>query len=102
MVSGLPVINGERGRLGFDTLVADYMLDPDARCGRESARAIGVLVRNLALGRHSLYGLGAWAGGYDPALLGLFAGEAALCNDDRVGRALDELFLADWASLTTA
>lgn len=34
--------------------------------------------------------------------MGLFAGEAELLNDDRVGRALDELFLADRASLTTA
>lgn len=32
----------------------------------------------------------------------MFAGEGALCNDDRVGRALDELFLADRASVTTA
>lgn len=61
-----------------------------------------MLVRNLALGRQPLYGLGAWAAGYDPGLLGLFAGEAGLCNDDRVGRALDELYLADRASLTTA
>jgi hypothetical protein len=102
MLSGLPIVNAVLARLGFDTLVGDYLPEPDPRCGLESVRAIGVLVRNLALGRAPLYGLGAWASGYDPALLGLFAGEAELCNDDRVGRALDELFLADRASLTTA
>src|SRR5680860_665715 len=101
-VSGLPVINAVLARLGFDALIADYLPEPDARCGLEPARAIGVLVRNLALGRAPLYGLGAWAAGYDPALLGLSAGEAELLNDDRVGRALDELFRADRASLTTA
>ncbi len=101
-ISGLPVVNAVLSRLGFDALVEAYLPEPDARCGLESARAIGVLVRNLALGRAPLYGLGAWAARFDPALLGLFAGEAQLCNDDRVGRALDELFLADRASLTTA
>lgn len=101
-VAGLPVVNAVLARLGFDALVADYLPEPDVRCGLEPARAIGVLVRNLALGRQPLYGLGAWASGYDPALLGLFAGEAAALNDDRVGRALDELFVADRASLTTA
>ncbi len=101
-VGGLPVVNAVLGRLGFDELMSAHLPEPDARCGLEPARAIGVLVRNLALGRRPLYGLGAWAAGYDPALLGLFAGEAERLNDDRVGRALDELFLADRASLTTA
>ena len=101
-IGGLPVVNAVLGRLGFDELVSAHLPEPDGRCGLEPAIAIGVLVRNLALGRAPLYGLGAWAAGFDPALLGLFAGEAELVNDDRVGRALDELFLADRASLTTA
>lgn len=101
-VAGLPVVNSVLARLGFEALVDDYLPDPDPRCTLEPARAIGVVVRNLALGRAPLYGLGAWAAGYDPAMLGLFGGEAALLNDDRVGRALDKLFLADRASLTTA
>ncbi len=102
VLSGLPVVNDVLGRLGFDGLLGDYLPEPDPRCGLEPARAIGVVVRNLALGRAPLYGLAAWASSFDPALLGLFSGEAALLNDDRVGRALDELFLADRASLTTA
>jgi transposase len=102
LISGLPVVNSVLARLGFDALVESWLPEPDPRCGLEPARAIGVLVRNLALGRQPLYGLGAWAAGYDPVLLGLFPGEAELCNDDRVGRALDQLFWADRASMTTA
>ncbi|MFN2505130.1 MAG: IS1634 family transposase, partial [Acidimicrobiales bacterium] len=102
VLSGLPLLNAVLARLGFDQLLGDYLPEPDARCGLEPARAIGVLVRNLALGRAPLYGLGAWAADYDAGLLGLFSGESALLNDDRVGRALDELFFADRASLTTA
>ncbi len=101
-VSGLTVVNAVMARLGLEALVESYMPDPDPRCGLEPVRTIGVVVRNLVLGRAPLYGLGAWASGFDPELLGLFAGEAGLLNDDRVGRALDELFLADRASLTTA
>jgi hypothetical protein len=63
---------------------------------------LAVLVRNLALGRQPLYGLGAWAAGWDPGLLGVPEGQAGALNDDRAGRALDELFAADRASLTTA
>lgn len=101
-IGGLPVVNAVLGRLGFDELLRAHLPEPDGRCGLEPAIALGVLVRNLALGRAPLYGLRAWAAGFDPALLGLVDGEAELCNDDRVGRALDGLFVADRASLTTA
>ena len=36
---------------------------------------------------------------FEPGLLGLAPGEAALLNDDRVGRTLDQLFDADRGSL---
>jgi len=47
--------------------------------------------------RRPLYGLADSAAGYEPAQLGLAPGQAALCNDDRAGRALDALFEADRA-----
>lgn len=37
--------------------------------------------------------LAEWAGKFDPALLGLGPDEALLLNDDRAGRALDQLRL---------
>lgn len=70
-VGALPVVNAVLGRLGFDELLAGYLPEPDGRCGLSPARAIGVLVRNLAVGRRPLYGLGAWAARHDPVLLGL-------------------------------
>jgi transposase len=102
-IAGLPVVNAVLERLGFDELVASYLPEPDSRCGTPPSRAIGVLVRNLALGRQPLYGLGEWATGFEPAALGLeWANAVAVLSDDCVGRALDELFLADRASLLTA
>jgi transposase len=101
-IGALPVVNAVLERLGFEDLLERYLPEPDPRCKLTPAKAIGVLVRNLAVGRQPLYGLCAWAGGYGAGHLGLDDGEAGLLNDDRVGRALDELFLADRASLVTA
>ncbi|MGH9054772.1 MAG: IS1634 family transposase [Acidimicrobiales bacterium] len=100
-IGALPVVNGVLHRLGFDELVGQFLAEPDPRCAIAPARVIGVLVRNLAVGRRPLYGLSAWAAGHAPVLFGLGPGEARLLNDDRMGRALDELFAADRASLLT-
>ncbi|MHB1533357.1 MAG: IS1634 family transposase [Acidimicrobiales bacterium] len=101
-IGALPVLNAVLGRLGFDELVSSFLPEPDPRCVIAPTRVIAVLVRNLAVGRRPIYGLSAWAAGHDPGLLGLAEGEAAVLNDDRVGRALDKLFVADRASLLTA
>jgi hypothetical protein len=101
-IGGLPVVNAVLDRLGFVDLVAAYLDPPDVRCVLPTDVVIGVVVRNLAVGREPLYGLGAWAAGWDAALLGLEADTVGALNDDRVGRALDELFTTDRASLTTA
>jgi hypothetical protein len=95
-------VNAILARLGSDDLLCSYLLAPDPRCRLAPAVAIGVLVRNLATARRPLYGLSAWAGGYNAAPLGLEDHEARLLNDDKVGRALDELFSSDRASLLTA
>jgi transposase len=102
LVPGLPAVNAVLERLGLDAILGAYLPEPDPRCGVDPAKVIGALVRNLALGREPLYGLSDWAAGHDPALLGLLPGQAGLLNDDRAGRALDELYLAGRASMTTA
>ena len=101
-IGALPVVNAVLDRLGFDELVGAHLGEPDPRCALAPAKAIGVLVRNLAVGRAPLYELGPWAAAYDRGLLRLSAEELGALNDDRVGRALDELFTADRASLLTA
>ncbi|MGH8989318.1 MAG: IS1634 family transposase, partial [Acidimicrobiales bacterium] len=101
LISGLPVVNAVLARLRLTELVASFLEEPDPRCSIEPARVIGVLVRNLCLGREPLYGLGPWAARFDPSLLHLSANESAALSDDCVGRALDQLFLADRASLLT-
>lgn len=100
-IGAAPLVNAVLGRLGFEELLSSYLPEPDPRLLLAPARAISALVRNLALARQPLYGLSAWAAGHEASSLGLDEGEAAYLNDDRVGRALDELFSADRASLLT-
>lgn len=100
-IGGLVVINAVLDRLCFDGLIDDHLPPVSARVALAPARAIGVLVRNLAIGRMPLYGLSHWASRYRAELLGLRPGQAGLLSDDRVGRALDVLFDADRATMMT-
>lgn len=53
-LAGAPVVNAVLDRLGFDELVAAALGEVDPRCALPPARAIGLLVRNLALHRAPL------------------------------------------------
>jgi transposase len=101
-LGALPVINHYLARMGLASVLARHLPCGDARTTLPAARAIAVLVRNLCVEREPLYGLAGWAGAFEPGLLALGPGEAALLNDDRVGRALDQLFDSDRASLLTS
>jgi hypothetical protein len=98
-LGALPVIGQFLGRIDLAGTLARHLPAGDARTTLSAATAIGVLVCNLCVAREPLYGLAGWAAGFEPALLGLVEGEAGLLNDDRVGRALDQLFDADRSSL---
>ena len=98
-LGALPLIDHFLARIDLAGTLARHLPVVDARTTLPSATAVGVLIRNLCVAREPLYGLPGWAAGFEPGLLGLQSGEAALLNDDRVGRALDQLFDADRGSL---
>jgi transposase len=100
-LGALPIVDAFLARMRVDALLDRFLAARDARVALEPAKAIGLLVRNLCVSREPIYALGEWAAPLDPALLQLAAGDVALLNDDRVGRALDQLFDADRASLLT-
>lgn len=97
----LPLVNPFIERVGLDDILGRYLPSRDPRQKLPPARAIGVLVRNLIVSRRPLYALSEWASPREPVLVGLTPAQMELVNDDRVGRALDRLFLADRASLVT-
>ena len=100
-LGALPIIDRFLERMGLTALLDRHLPAGDARVSLAATTAIGVLVRNLCVEREPLYGLADWAGSFEPGLVGLVPGEAGLLNDDRVGRALDQLFDADRGSLLT-
>lgn len=77
------------------------MPNNDAGLCLAPAKALGVVVRNLAVRHGPIYAMGEWTATYDPVLLGLGEGEVDALNDDRIGRMLHRLFDADRASLLT-
>src|SRR3990170_2913466 len=100
-LGALPVVNHFLDRLGLDALFTRYLPHRNRRVRLPPATALALLLRNVLLGRAPVYALQEWATPFEPAQLRLTAAQVSLLNDDRVGRALDELFHADRASLLT-
>ncbi|MPZ63200.1 MAG: DUF4277 domain-containing protein [Propionibacteriales bacterium] len=100
-LAGLPLVNHFWDRAGLPALLARYLPAADARVRLAPAAAVRLVVTNLLLGRRPLYGLGEWIVAFAPGQLGLSFAELDAVNDDRVGRALEQLFDADRASLLT-
>ena len=100
-LGALPLIGCFAARMGLPRLLDTWVPADDARLALDPAVVIAVMIANLAVEHRPLYALGEWAAAYEPALLGLAAGEAELLNDDRACRMLDRLFHADRGSLLT-
>jgi transposase len=98
-VGALPIVNSILQRLRLEEFLRDGLPAEDRRVKVPAASALLVLLRNLLLSREPLYGIGEWAAGHAPDLLGLTPEQVAALNDDRVGRSLDRLFDAEVASL---
>ncbi len=73
----------------------------DRRCTVPHARALGVLLRSIIVEREPIYRQQEAVQGFAPELFGLAPAQSERLDDDRLGRALDRLFLADRAALLT-
>ena len=100
-LGALPVVNHFLDRLQLEALLSRYVSHRNRRLCLAPATCLALLLRNVLIGRAPVYALEEWATPFDPAQLRLTASQVSLLNDDRVGRALDELFDADRASLLT-
>jgi transposase len=102
-VGAAPLVHHFLQRLALHELFQQHLpVLPGRPPALPSATVLCLLVRNLLLARQPLYALPDWAARRVPEFLGLQPGQAALLNDDRLGRALDHLQRADRASLLTA
>jgi transposase len=99
-VAGILLITSIAERLGLRAVISEYI----APCGNETVPAVDTLMLllcNITLGRQPLYELEQWVQRIDPGCYGLRIETSGIYNDDRFGRALDKLYLADRASLMT-
>jgi len=74
---------------------------PDPRVKLAAVASALVRVRNFTLWRHPLYEISESARGTVPAQRGLEPEQIELINNDRLGRTLDRLFVADRRSIVT-
>ncbi len=101
-IGALPILNRIFQRLKLEEFFQSYLPAPGRRGRLCAAKSLLVLLRNLLVSREPIYGVGEWAARHAPDLVGLSPEQIGLLNDDRVGRALDALFLADTPSLVLA
>ena len=91
-IGALPILNHFLQRLRLEDWLREHLPSEDKRVKVPAAKALLVLLRNLLISREPLYGIGQWAAGYAPDLLGLTRDELEALSDDGVGRALGCLF----------
>jgi transposase len=97
----LPIINHVLHRLGLEVFLDQAVPTADRRCAVSYARALGVLLRSVIVEREPIYRQQETVRTFAPAMYGLTPAEVGALGDDRMGRALDQLFDADRAALLT-
>ncbi|HEY1874377.1 MAG TPA: IS1634 family transposase [Steroidobacteraceae bacterium] len=98
----LPLVNHFLERMGLEELLEQYVPTKDRRCAVAHSRALGVLLRSIVVEREPIYRQAETVHGFASGLYGLSARQIGRMDDDRLGRALDQLFQADRAALLTA
>jgi len=100
-LGGLPIIQPFLKRLSVRPFLDELFGVPDSRLKLPPTDSAMLLVRNFSLSRHPLYGVPEWARQFDPERLELQPDQIRLINDDRLGRTLDKLFVADRRTMVT-
>ena len=90
-VGALPLLNWLLERMRLREILTEQLPPDDPRTEVPTVTALLVLVRNVVISRAPLYGVGEWAVGFAPDLLGLLPKEVGRLHDDRFGRCLDRL-----------
>jgi transposase len=97
----LPIVNHFLQRLGLEDILNAFIPTSDKRISVSHAKCLGVLLRSIIVEREPVYRQQETVQSFAPGMFGLEAEEIEKLGDDRLGRALDQLFDADRASLLT-
>ena len=99
-VGELPLIKNIIERLGLKEIFAKYIK------GHKNEKipavdSLMILLFNITCGRQPLYELEEWVDHIYPKIFGHHSFKRGVINDDRFGKALDKLYLADRATMMT-
>jgi transposase len=97
----LPLVNHFLERLGLDGLLRQHVPTGDRRVTLPYASGLGVLLRSIIVEREPIYRQQETVRTFAPAAYGLEGDQVDKVDDDRIGRALDQLFDADRVALLT-
>ncbi|MBI4616428.1 MAG: IS1634 family transposase [Planctomycetes bacterium] len=97
----MPLLNHFLERLGVEEVLDRFVPTHDRRTRLSHARCLGVLLRSILVEREPIYRQAETVRAFGPEAFGLRDGDVDLLGDDRIGRALDELFDADRGALLT-
>lgn len=100
-LGALPLVNHFLVRLQIETMLDKRLPPPDPRTKVPPCSVLMVLLRSLILSKTPLYSVSEWAASMLPAALELTPEQSVALNDDRLGRALDDLFASDRTALLT-
>jgi len=81
-IGALPILNHLIEQLRLEEFLREFLPPEDKRVKIPARKALLVLLRNLLISREPLYGIGPWAAGYAPDLLGLTLDEWEALSDD--------------------
>jgi transposase len=97
----LPIVNRFLERMGLHDILERHVPTADRRNTLSHASSLGVLLRSIIVEREPVYRQQETVAAFAPGMFGLETGEQEALSDDRIGRALDQLFDVDRAKLLT-
>jgi transposase len=97
----LPIVNHVLSRIGVAEILDQFVVSGDRRIRLPAARSLGVLLRSIIVEREPVYRQQEVVAEFSAAGFGLSEKDREAITDDRLGRALDRLFLADRGTLLT-
>ena len=99
-IGALPIVNYFIERLELGSLLGKHV-SSRANLKLPHSDTLLIMLKNILLEREPLYEVPEWIAKHDGGLVGLGGLEPNILNDDRIGRSLDALFLADRATIMT-
>ena len=100
-IGAMPIINHFCAKLDLEEKIARHLNYNKTEQGVSPDKSVGIILRNIILGKDPLYGLNEWGAKFPPDFFDLQPCQIELLNDDRFGRALDKMYDADRATLMT-